>query len=176
MHLCRRNRPLLSFLSQGTTTKQLVLNKCSVMSFLDSPAGPRPASGGQSGPWTFSLGLRWHLGKGWCRHTPSSRNRTRQTGCGWPAGWVPGHTGNRQGSVDESVPSPPCSGEHKETLHGRLLLVRWLPASPSWAWVLVLLILSMEKYCGLFPLRGQVWGQKDGGCERVVTNAEGWDG
>ena len=97
-------------------------------------------------------------------------------GCGWPAGWVPGRTGNRQGSVDESVPSPPCSGEHKETLHGGLLLVRWLPASPSWAWVLVLLILSMEKYCGFFPLRGQVWGQKDGGCERVVTNAEGWDG
>ena len=47
VHLCRRNRPVLSLLSQGTTGKQLVLNKCSVMSSLDSPAGPRPASGGR---------------------------------------------------------------------------------------------------------------------------------
>ena len=47
VHLCRRNRPLLSLLSQGTTGKQLVLNKCSVMSSVDSPAGPRPASGGR---------------------------------------------------------------------------------------------------------------------------------
>lgn len=74
--------------------------------------------------------------------------------------------------MDELVLSPPHSREHKETLHGRLLLARWLPASPSWVWVVVLLILSMEKYRGLFSLRGQVWGQKDGRCERVVTNAE----
>lgn len=106
-------------MSQETTAKQLVLNKCLVMSFSDNPAGPGHASEGQSGPSTLSLCLCWNLGKGWrlrgcwCRLSPGSKDMIRraQTACRG----VPGHTGNGQGSAHDSVPSPPCCREDMET-------------------------------------------------------------
>ena len=72
------DRPLASFLSQGITAQKLLLKKCAAMRFPDSPAGPGHASGGPSGPSTFSFGLCWHLGKGWCQRAPSSRGMIRR--------------------------------------------------------------------------------------------------
>lgn len=116
---CLHSSLFLSLLSQGTTAKQLVLNKCLVMRFLDSPTGPGHAFEGQSGRSTLSFGLCWNLGKGWrlrgcwCWLSPGSKDMIRraQTACRG----VPGHTGNGQGRVHDSVPSPPCCREDMET-------------------------------------------------------------
>lgn len=173
-HLCSRSRPLLSLLSQGTTAKQLVLNKCSVTSFLDNPAGPGHASGGQSGPPTFSLGLQWNLGKGWrlrrCWHRRFSKHRGHdQTGPGQPAGWVLGHTGKGKGVWVTRCQALPTAGStrrlesQRSTPHGRLLAARLTTGFLSLALVLVLSILWRDTR-GLISHTGQVWDQKDGRC------------
>lgn len=77
-------------LSRGTTAKQLVLRKCSATSFLDNPAGPGHASGGQSGPLTFSSDLCRNLGKAGAgpplAPVFSKQQGCDQTGYGWPGG------------------------------------------------------------------------------------------
>lgn len=169
-HLCTRKQSLLSLLSEGITAKQLVPNKCSVMSFPDNPAGPGHASGGHLGLPTSSFGLPWNLGEdwrlsrcwGWC--SPGSRGGIR---------WVPDSpqggslVTHGQGGVDDVAPSPPHCGERKEsgwqrgTLRGRLLTA----GCPSLD-LRLNLIYPMGKYSWLYIPQGQVWELKGGGCQK----------
>lgn len=149
-----RNRPLLSCLNVEIP-QQLVLNKCSVMSFLDSfCAGPPACLRWTVRAMDFFTGFALASGKGWYRHT--KQQEQDQTDGLWVACRLgPWSYRNRQGSGTSQCCCPPAAGSTRK-LFAEAAAGQVAAGFPSWAQVLVLLILSVGIRWLVF-LRGQVW-------------------
>lgn len=138
-HLCRRNRQTFSVLpvSRNHRPKAAAQEMCSE-EIPGQPRWARTCLGWTIGAINF---LIWFVLASGQRLVPacSKQQGHDQTGPGWPAGWVPGGTGNRQGSVVSRCQACPAAGsvgkrEWKEALFlgGRCWSAGcWLPLSGS---------------------------------------------